>query len=126
MSKMSPTQRALAECKRRGWIAQVVEHTVPRTFIKRDLFGVIDIVAIANHSWIVGIQVTSGANHSARVAKIAAEPRAWSWHSAGGRLVVWSFALRGARGKRKRYELREQWIGIAEFDAAASQKRSAA
>lgn len=43
---VSPTARTLAECKKRGWIAQVVEQTIPRTFIKRDLFGIIDVIAV--------------------------------------------------------------------------------
>jgi hypothetical protein len=103
----SPTQRTLAECRKRGWPAQVVEQTIPRTFIKRDLFGCIDIVAIARDtSRIVGIQVTSGTNHAARMAKARAEPRVQAWVAAGGVFEVWSWAKRGARGKRKAWTLR--------------------
>jgi len=55
---ISPNARALAECRRRGWPAQTVEQRIPHTFITRDLFGVIDIVALAGPR-IIGIQVTS-------------------------------------------------------------------
>lgn len=51
---MTPTARSLAECRKRGWHAQVVEQTIPRTFIKRDLFGVIDIIAVTPSKERVG------------------------------------------------------------------------
>lgn len=45
----SPTSRTLDECKRRGWIAGVVERHIPfpkPMGTKIDLFGVIDLVVI--------------------------------------------------------------------------------
>ena len=138
MSKTSPTQRTLAECRKRGWIAQVVEHTVPRVFIKRDLFGVIDVVAVvpqgmcrpdalglcayccevvdlyckpcgARKGGILGIQATSGSNHASRVTKVLEEPRAIAWVKAGGLLQVWSWSKRREPGKK-----REVWLLRAE------------
>lgn len=123
MSKTSPTQRALAECKRRGWTAQVVERWNQYAKVRQDLFGVIDIVVIVPPSslvengvetfrrpgFILGIQATSGSNHASRVNKIAEEPRAKLWKEAGGKIAVWSFAPRGAAGKRKLYQLREEY-----------------
>ena len=121
-SSTSPTSRSLAELRKRGWPAQVVEQHLPfpKPFgTKRDLFGVIDIVAIvprdralfANEvdapAAILGIQATaSSANHSHRRAKIIAEPRARQWVEAGGRLELWSWSKRGDRGKQKRWTLR--------------------
>lgn len=103
----SPTQRSLAECKRRGWPVQVVERW--NSFAKRriDLFGVIDLVAITP-TGILGIQACAGSSHSARLAKVVAEPRTTQWLAAGARLAVWSWAKRGAKGKRKQWSLREQ------------------
>ncbi|MCA1833025.1 MAG: hypothetical protein ABR520_11185 [Mycobacteriales bacterium] len=137
-SSISPTSRTLAECRKRGWIAQVVEQHLPfpKPFgTKRDLFGVIDIVAICpgcpsdfsdapfiGRPSIVAIQATSaltGGNHAARRAKILAEPRAKAWVEAGGRLELWSWSKRGDRGKAKRWTLRveaftaESWSGAA-------------
>lgn len=113
---MSPTQRALAECRKRGYEAQVVERWNWHAKKRVDLFGCIDIVAVAAPvslaalalpRAIIGIQVTSGTNHAARVAKIKAEPRMTAWAKAGGLVWVWSFAKRGAQGKRKTWTLRE-------------------
>lgn len=59
---MTPTARTLAELRRRNWKAHgVVEQVVPRTFIKRDFLGVIDLIAVTPDG-ILGVQVTSGTN----------------------------------------------------------------
>lgn len=105
----SPTQRTLAECRRRGWQCQVVEKWVPQSRKRIDLFGVIDIVAITENG-ILGIQACAGSSHSARAAKILAEPRAHEWVKAGGKLEVWSWAKRGARGEVKRWTLRAEAV----------------
>jgi hypothetical protein len=142
---MSPTARSLEECRKRGWIAGVVEQTIPHTFIKRDFIGIIDIIAIVpgeerigcaqciyyrpydgrpgeftcpscgtandlSPGRVIGIQATSGTNHSARVAKAKAEPRLAAWLGAGQAFEVWSWAKRGARGKRKTWQLREESV----------------
>lgn len=98
----SPTALTLEECRRRGWIAQTVEQTIPRTFIKRDFLGVIDIIAVAppvvvgglvvHPGGIIGIQATSGSNHASRVNKALEEPRLVAWLRAGGRFQVWSWS----------------------------------
>lgn len=121
---MTPTARTLAYCRKQGWLAQVVELTVPRTFIKRDLFGIIDIVAVvprrefqglrdewfAERSHIIGIQACAGASHAARRTKALAEPRLAAWLEAGARFEIWSWAKQGARGKRKTWTLRREAI----------------
>ena len=55
-----------------GWIAQVVEQTIRGKGIifKRDLFGIIDILALRGEI-ILGVQTTSSSNVSSRVKKIA-------------------------------------------------------
>lgn len=109
MAKPSPTSRSLAECKRRGWVAQVVERWNPHAKVRQDLFGCIDIVAITP-AGILGIQACAGASHAARAAKMRAEPRASSWLNSGAFLSVWSWAKRGARGEQKIWTLREEVI----------------
>lgn len=116
---MSPSARCIAECRARGWIAQNVEQTIPRTYIKRDLFGVIDIVAVTP-TGILGIQATSGSNSASRCTKILAEPRMRAWLKAGARLSVWSWAKQGARGKRKTWTLREVEIVATDFQQEAA------
>lgn len=119
-SSTSPTQRTLAECKRRGWIAGVVERHIPfpkPQGTRIDLFGVIDLVVIvpaipfgvvepSAPGALLGIQATSDSNHASRRAKILAAPRARQWVEAGGRLELWSWSKRGDRGKAKRWTLR--------------------
>ena len=114
---MSPTARSLAYCREMGWTAAVVEQTIPKTYIKRDFLGFADLIVLrpdldlpadSNVTGIVAVQVTSGSNHAARAAKIAAEPRAKAWLVCGGLIEVWSWAKQGARGKRKVWTLRRE------------------
>lgn len=104
----SPTQRSLAECRRREWNAEVVERWNPYARIRRDLFGWCDIVALTGMQ-IIGIQACVTGDLSKRVAKICHERAlpARRWLESGGVVLVWGWALRGARGKRKTYELKE-------------------
>jgi hypothetical protein len=118
----SPNARTITECKKRGWTAQNVEQTIPHTFIKRDLFGVIDVIAVTPDG-IIGIQATGdhGGDMQRRVRKIVAEPRALVWLGAA-RLAVWGWGKRGAVGKRKLWTLREIEITKEHFaQAEASQ-----
>ena len=107
----SPTQRTLAECRKRGLVAQVVEKWNPHARIRQDLFGVIDLLAIMPPSnlgpgSILGIQACVGGDHAKRREKILAEPRAAAWMRSGGRLELWSWSKRGNRGARKLWTLR--------------------
>lgn len=105
---MSPTQRSLAVLRKAGWTCAVVEQWIPTIKIRRDLFGFADVLAI--HPRVpdtMAIQVTSSSNLSARLKKIMAEPRVFFWlASPYRRIEVWGWAKRGARGKRKTYQLR--------------------
>jgi len=66
---MSPTQRSLKYLRELGYLVEVVERTIPKTFIKKDLFGFADLLAIRENE-VMLVQVTSGTNVSARVKKI--------------------------------------------------------
>jgi hypothetical protein len=68
MAKTSPTQRSLKFMRDQGYFCEVVEKTIPHTFIKKDLFGWIDLVAV-RASGLVGIQTTTKANMPARLDK---------------------------------------------------------
>ena len=107
---MSPTARSLAHCKKLGWLAQVVEQTIPRTFIKRDLFGCIDILALDGNPGVLGIQATSesGGNVAKRADRIRTEcaEKSAAWLAAGNRIQVWGWGKKGAAGKRKLWTLR--------------------
>lgn len=102
-------QRSLKHLKAQGYTCQIVEKWNPWAKIRQDLFGIIDLVAIKDgQKGVLGIQTTSGANHSARVNKALVEPNLALWKASGNRFVVQSWAKRGARGQRKVWELREQ------------------
>lgn len=113
--RQSPTSRSLAECRKRGWPAGVVEKFVkfPPPGHHVDLFGVIDVVGLVtdDESGVrciatIGIQACAGSGHGARRAKILAEPRARQWIEAGNRLELWSWSKRGAHFERGRWVLR--------------------
>lgn len=116
----SPTARTLDECRKRGWICQVVEQTIPKLFIKRDLFGVIDVVAVTPRG-ILGIQATSGTNHAARMDKALSEPRLRAWLAAGARFEVWSWRKAAKRVQGRLWTLREDEISLERWDAESGQ-----
>ncbi len=114
---MSPTERTLKELRRLGFACQVVEHWNPHARRRVDLFGFIDVIACTPDG-ILGIQATSGSNHSVRVRKIREEctENAQAWLEAGGRIEVWSWKLAqakrkdGSKGLRKTATLRREIV----------------
>lgn len=111
---MTPTQRALKDLRALAFMAQVVERWNPHAKVRQDLFGCIDIVAIG-HGMIIGVQVCAGASHAARRKKMLDEPAMYRWLGCGGKLELWSYSKRGARGKRKTWQLRRESIRLADF-----------
>jgi hypothetical protein len=125
--RVTPKERSLRECRRRGWTAGDVERRIPfprprgTTF---DLFGVIDIVALVVEidtakSYMlgdepvrravstIGIQACPGDRHADHRAKILAEPRARQWLEVpGNRLELWSWSKHGAHFERPHWDLR--------------------
>lgn len=108
MAKQSPTSRTLERLRELGFTAQVVERWNQYARIRQDLFGFCDIVAMREGVGTVLIQACAGASHAARRSKVLAEPRAEIAAKCGNRIEVWSWAKKGARGKRKQYELRRE------------------
>lgn len=104
MAGLSPTQRSLRRLREQGLQAQVVEHWVPRVNIRRDLFGVIDIVAMADR--VLGVQTTSTSSMSARLRKCEQSALLEMWLRAGCGFEVHGWGLKGARGKRKTWQCR--------------------
>jgi len=103
----TPTSRSLDHLRKRGLDADVVEKWIPAVKRRKDLFGVIDIVAISDHACL-GVQTTSASNLAARRAKAEEEPRLTRWLKAGCRFELHGWGLKGARGKRKTYQLTRQ------------------
>jgi hypothetical protein len=126
----SPCQRSLEKLRADGWTTGVVEKWIPASpagfrgpIVRQDLYGFIDVLAIRDGE-ILAVQVTTGANVAARLAKIDAEPRAKTWLSAGGKIVVHGWSKQGARGKRKMWTLREVPIGVPHSPAVECARSS--
>tara|TARA_R100000306_G_C4352459_1_gene130835 strand:+ start:210 stop:569 length:360 start_codon:yes stop_codon:yes gene_type:complete len=89
MPSKSPTSRTLEYVRSQGWNADIVEKFNPHVgkFGKRkDLFGIIDIIALTDHD-IMGIQ-SCGQAYSEHNRKILAEPLALTWLKRGGVLML--------------------------------------
>ena len=99
---MTPTQRSLAEMRKRGYLCEVVEDWNGFTRRRHDLWGCIDILCLRG-SETVAVQTTSRANMSARVKKIA-EAEATPYMREAG----WTILVHGwRRGSNGRWELKE-------------------
>ena len=72
MAKTSPTQRTLKRMRDSGdyVLAEVVEHWNPWGRVRKDLFGIIDILGISITGETHALQVTSYSNVNARIKKI--------------------------------------------------------
>lgn len=81
---ISHTPRSLKRLRDEGYVADVVERWLPKANVRRDLFGMFDIVAVGR-GHTVGVQVTgytSVALHrrTLLMAPALAEVRAAGWH----------------------------------------------
>jgi hypothetical protein len=112
----SPTQRTLAECRRRGWTACVVEKWVEQTRRRVDAFGFGDVLVAAAGGPML-IQATSGANGASRVAKITGEcaEAARAWLASGGQIEVWAWRKYAKPVDRKYWRAFTTPITLADF-----------
>ena len=106
MSKTTPSSRSKRYLEGLGYMVGTVERYNHITQRRHDLFGFIDLIAVRGDD-IVGLQVTSDSNISARVKKIKEEcdDAAKSWIAAGGLIVVQGWGKK----KVKRKSPRETW-----------------
>ena len=100
-----PTERTLAELRRQGYRADVVEKWIPQARRRKDLFDIIDIVAIGNGETI-GVQCTSASNVASRVTKIEESDAVRDLRESGWRLLVIGWRSKMV-GKQKRWVYRE-------------------
>ena len=110
---MTPTGRTLNELRRDGFTAAVVESWIPRLNVRRDLFGVGDVLAVRPGECLL-IQCTSGDHHANRVTKAKAEIRLRAWLGSGSRFEVWSWSKRDDR-----WEVRKTPLVIDDIDIRA-------
>jgi len=102
MTKKTLTQQSKEYLERQGYTVDIVERQIPHSFIKKDLFGMFDLIALKG-SITYGIQVTSKSNMSKRVKKISGEPRVNQVRDAN-----WTILVHGwEQNKKGIYTLRE-------------------
>ena len=108
----TPTARTLAELRRAGYLAEVVEKRLPKCFITRVLFGCIDVLAVRAGE-VLAVQTTSGSNAAARVKKALALPQLRTLLESGIRFEVWSWRL---SARSHRWELTRKPLRLADLD----------
>ncbi|KKL01133.1 hypothetical protein LCGC14_2627370 [marine sediment metagenome] len=81
MAKITPMQRTLKWLREQNIKYDIVESYNAFSKRRKDLFGIIDVVALHNKR-IIGIQVC-GADWSPHIKKIKASPFALKWAEAG-------------------------------------------
>lgn len=91
----SPTAITMSWMRRQGYEVGIVERYLAHVErpdggrgIRKDLFGVIDIVACKPGEPVLGVQCTSVTNVSSRIAKAKAVPELRVWLASGARFVV--------------------------------------
>ena len=111
----SPTQRTLAELRKRGYLAGVVEKWNQYARVRQDLWGWVDIVALhPGTEELLFIQTTSTSNAAARVDKILKWPGTPALIALGTKrsVEVWSWrkvVSSSKKGKRDGQERRKVW-----------------
>ena len=119
----SPTQRSLKVMRERGYLTEVVERWIPGANIRKDLFGFIDILAIAPLSTVEGdlvvaVQSTSGSNVAARIKKITEHENLAAVRKAGIRILVHGWTKRRKRLKSGKLAKRAMEWQLREVDVS--------
>ena len=119
---MTPTQRTLKALREQGMIAGIVERWIPRINIRRDLFGILDIVALHPVRGVVGVQST-GQDFAGHMAKMTVEKRAecMAWLKTPGtalELWGWSKLLVKRGGKARTWQPRVHVFTMEDFPPA--------
>jgi len=91
---MTPTARTLRYLRQNKTRACIAEYCQRHSFHTHDLFNFIDVVALdTSRRQIIGIQVTTSSNYSARKRKIlgACRKDALDWLECGGVIEIWGW-----------------------------------
>lgn len=105
---MSPTERSLKKLREDGYTCEVVERWNHHTKQRKDLFGIIDILAIRKGE-VLGVQTTAASNVSARLEKISNSDLTPCVREAGIGLVVHGWGKRVV-GKFKNGKNKFGWV----------------
>src|SRR5215831_2546194 len=100
----SPTQRSLAEMRKRGYLADVTERWIPGAMVRRDLFGFGDLLAVGVRE-VVLVQCTSASNAASRIRKITEHENVGAVRKGGIRILLHAWAKRNGRWTLREVEL---------------------
>ena len=111
-AKVSPMQRSLNKLREDGYRPAIVEYRVPFKPITKDLWGVVDILAI-NEQETLAIQCTTSSNMAARVTKAreSVDLVTWLQQTPMHRFEVWGWLKRANRWCVRRLEVRPSRAG---------------
>ena len=109
------TQKTLGLLKEMGFECGIVERWIPGANIRRDLFNIIDIVAMLD-DLLIGVQSTSWQQRQPHLDKIYCEHQkhAKAWCNTGNELWLISWKKQPIKKGSKRFRY-EPWIDIIEF-----------
>ena len=115
----SPTEKTLKALRDRGLKVGIVERWIPGARIRKDLFGIIDIIATAPGAGIIGVQST-GTGFSEHVKKLMENRQAcidWLSSTPDAHLELYGWRkLKVKRGgKAMKYEARIKEFTLEDF-----------
>ncbi len=112
---MSPTARSLELLREMNYECQVVEYFNSFSKKRVDLFGIIDIVAAHPTLGILGVQATTGSNHSARFKKACRAGRVRKWLVGGAHLQIWSWRKAAKKIDGRIWTVRTQSVTLKDL-----------
>jgi len=105
---VSATQKSLKKLRGEGYLCEIVEKTIPKCFIKKDLFGFIDLLCIKG-SEVLAVQTTANlSNANARVKKIQEHENYPKVTALGWKIVVHGW--RQLQEKCKNGNIKKVWV----------------
>lgn len=130
---LSPTQRTIRALKQQGRLCDIVERFIANPKlghgIRRDLFFIIDIVALDSSRGIIGIQ-SCGQDFAAHYRKITEEKAEFAieWLNCNGKLELWGWRKCSYKrgGKLKVWKPRVKEITLEDFETAEDHCRETA
>ena len=117
MAKKHLEERSLITLRKEGATCDVCQRWIPldaqwRKKKRRDLFNIFDVVAVRpDFTGVLGLQITSWSNVSARLNKIKTSPEALAWLNRGNQIEIWGWKQKS----NKRWEAKRKEVHVYEL-----------
>jgi hypothetical protein len=116
---MTPQVRSRNLLRSEGYTVATVEQWLPRLKIRKDLFTIGDLLAVAPGRPVLLVQVTSGSNLAARRTKALAAPGLAAWLRTGhAEFELHGWRKGGAAGARKLWTCRREALTLDDLTPA--------